>query len=336
MIPESRIKKEEYGVRPLDIKVLKKSDVNIRKLAELTYVARERSELLAEDTTEDAILRNISERIANHCHDLALVAEDNGKIVGWLAFYEISDCRPAHIWNWHPVVFPDKSENKIANGLIQEALSLLKEMGSLKVTIDFPRVNANTQSYFSKYLDWYSQCGVAEIFEEKFYKKNITEENIEISIPDEYSLGHIFETDLDDLFECWVEIFSSSNDQFFLSLDTESRRNLFFDGWDREKPLIKEASLTLLHKSKLIGFSRLLPMYEKTDGFLSGIGILPEYRRKGLAQELLKVSMLKLKGLDYQTMSFFVSTRNLAAISFYEKLGFKSKYRIASLLGEIT
>ncbi|UCE95446.1 MAG: GNAT family N-acetyltransferase, partial [Candidatus Bathyarchaeota archaeon] len=177
--------------------------------------------------------------------------------------------------------------------------------------------------------------GITEIIEEKFYKKNITEENLETSIPDEYSLGYISEANLDELFNCWVKIFSSSNDQYFSSLDKEGRRDFFFNNWNKEKPLIKEASLTLSHKGKLIGFSRILPIYEPTDGCLAGMGILPEYRRKGLAQKLLKMSMLKLKELKFETMSFFVSIGNLAAISFYEKLGFKSQYKIASLVGEI-
>lgn len=321
----------------MDIKALKKSNADFQKLAELTYIAMGRNSLLAEDATEETILRNLSEGITNHCYDSIFIAENNGKIIGWLAFYEMQTwmLEIAHIWNWHPVVHPNENERETANKLIQEAFSYLKEIGLHKVTVDFPQVNKDTQSYFNKYLDWYSQAGIAEIFEEKFYKKTITEENFEISIPDKYSLGYISETDLEDLFNCWVEIFSSSNDKFFLSLDEEDRRDFFFDRWSRQKPIIKEASLTLFHRNKLIGFIRVLPLYEPTDGCLSGIGILPEYRRKGLAQELLKISVLKLKELNYQTISFFVSITNSAAISFYEKLGFKSKHKIASLSGEL-
>lgn len=322
----------------MDIKVLKKSEVDLQQLAELTYTAMARSSLLAEDVTRETILRNVSERITNHCCDWIFIAENYRKIVGWLAFYEMQAWMLdfAHIWNWHPVVFPNENENEVANELIQTAFSHLKERGLHKVTIDFPQVNKDTQSYFNRYLGWYSQTGITEVFEEKFYKKNITEENLEISIPDEYSLGYISETDLEDLFNCWVKTFSSSKDKFFLSLDAEGRRDFFFDRWGRDKPLITEASLTLFHKDKLIGFIRILPLYEPTDGCLSGIGILPEYRRKGLAQELLKAGMLKLKESNYRTISFFVSTTNSVAISFYEKLGFKSQHIIASLSGEIT
>jgi ribosomal protein S18 acetylase RimI-like enzyme len=184
-------------------------------------------------------------------------------------------------------------------------------------------------------VDWYSRAGITEIIEEKFYKRDLTEEDLEAVIPDAYSLGYISETDLDDLFDCWVEVFSSCDDQFLLNLDAEGRRDLFFDSWSRAKPLIHKASLTLFHKSRLIGFVRFLPIYEPTDAYLAPIGILPEYRRKGLAQELLKMGMTKLRALNYRTMSCYVSTGNLAAISFYKKMGFVSRYKITSLFGEI-
>jgi ribosomal protein S18 acetylase RimI-like enzyme len=317
----------------MDIEVLKKSDLNIERLAKLTCIAMKKDNLLAEDAAEETIFSNISQRISSHCYDLVFLARNHGKIFGWLAFYEMTDLGIAQIWEWHPVVFPSEHENDIASALIQEAFSHLKEIGLHKVAIDF-QVNESTQSCFTRYLNWYSQAGIAQVIEEIFLK-NLTEENLEISLPDEYSLGYISETDLDGLFICWVEVFSTSEDQFFLSLDAEGRRALFFDSWSKEKPLIHEASLTLYNKSKLIGFCRLLPRYESTDGYLAPIGILPEYRKKGLAQELLKMSMLKLKESNYQTMSCYVSTRNVAAVSFYEKLGFVSKHKTTSLFGEI-
>ncbi len=315
----------------MNIEVLKKSDVNIDRLSKLTCFAMKEKNLYPENAAEETILSNISTGIASYCYDLLFLAKNHGKIVGWLAFYPMTDLGIAQIWD--AVVVPSEHVNEIAIALIQEAFSHLKEIGLHKVAIDF-RVNENTQSCFTRYADWYSQAGITKVIEETFLRKDLTEDNLKISIPDEYSLGYISETDLDDLLNCWLEVFSSSEDQFFLSLDAEGRRALFFDSWSREKPLIHEASLTLSNKSKLIGFSRLLPRYESTDGYLAPIGILPEYRKKGLAQELIKTSMLKLKELNYQIMSCYVSTRNAAAVSFFEKLGFESKHKITSLYGE--
>ncbi|MBN1858112.1 GNAT family N-acetyltransferase [Candidatus Bipolaricaulota bacterium] len=328
--------REQAGMRDqsLDIRALSKSDVNAERLAALTYIARKRHHLLAERTTEDRVQRTISEGMSSHCHDLVFAAENNGKTVGWLALDEPSDSGIASIWNWHPVVLPSEDENEIANALIQEALSHLAKLGLHKVGIDF-RVNERTQSCFTKYLDWYSRVGITEVLEEKFYRKDLTEEGLEVVLPDGYSLGHVSETDLGDLFNCWVQVFASCDDQFLLHLDAGGRRDLFFDSWSRTKPLIHEASLTLFHNDQLIGFSRLLPVYESTDGYLAPIGILPEYRRKGLARALLTMSMGELRTLNYQTISFYVSIGNAAAISFYEQMGFVSRHKITSLFGEI-
>lgn len=318
----------------MDVRVVQKSDVNLDRLAEVTRIAMRRNGLLAEDITEEATRSDISGRMASHCYDRVFLVEDHGAIVGWLAFYEMADSAWAQIWDWHPVVLPSENENDIAEVLIKAALSHLQEIGLRRVAIDF-RVTESTRSSLTRYLGWYRQAGITRIVEEIFYRRSLTEEPLEVLIPEEYSLGYISETAMEDLFSCWLDIFSSSNDQLFLSLDVAERRDLFSDSWSREKLLISDASLTLHHVGRLIGFSRVMPRYEPTDGYLAPIGILPEYRRKGLARELLKMSMRRLKELGYQTVSCYVSTSNVAAVSFYENLGFVSKHKIASLFGEM-
>jgi ribosomal protein S18 acetylase RimI-like enzyme len=319
----------------MNIDVLQKSDIDLAELAELTYRAMEKRGRLTRDATREAVLRSVSTRLADDCYEWVFIVERNGELVGCLALYEISDASTAQVWDWHPIVLPHKDEDKTAQALIQEAFSHLKQLGLRQVTIDFP-ATMTTQSCLNKHLDWFSQVGITEMIEERSYKKSIAEERLQVSLPDGYSLGHISETDLDDLFDCWAEIFASSDDQFFHSLDATGQRALFFKSWNREKPLIAKASLTLYHHGRLIGFRRLLPIYGPTDGCLAPIGIIPEYRRKGLAQALLKMSILKLGELGYRTISCFVSSNNSAAISFYENLGFKLEYEITSLSGEIT
>lgn len=318
----------------MDTRVVRKSDVNLDRLAEVTCIAMRRSGLLAEDVTAEATRSDISRRMASHCHDRVFLVEEHGAIVGWLAFYGMADAAIAQIWNWHPVVLPTEHENDIAQALIQEALSHLQEIGLRRVAIDF-QVTERTQSSLARCLGWYSQAGITSIVEERFYRRGLTEDQSEVFLPEEYSVRYVSEIAMENLFTCWLDVFSSSDDQLFLSLDAAGRGDLFFDSWSREKPLIDDASLTLHHMGRLIGFSRVMPMYESTDGYLAPIGILPEYRRKGLARELLKMSMRKLQKLGYQTVSCHVSTSNAAAVSFYENLGFVSKHKIISLFGEI-
>jgi ribosomal protein S18 acetylase RimI-like enzyme len=272
--------------------------------------------------------------LADHGYDRIFLVEDGGVLAGWLAFYDMAGSPIAQIWDWHPVVWPGENEDDVAAALIQAALAHLQEIGLRKVAIDF-RVTERTQSALTRYLGWYAQAGITGFLEETFYRRRLPDDPAEGLLPEGYALGQISETALEELFRCWLGIFASSDDQLFLSLDAAGRKDLFFDSWRGDKPLIDDASLTLHHGGRLIGFIRLMPMYEPTDGYLAPIGILPEYRRRGLAGELLKVSMRRLRERGYQTISCYVSTRNTAAVAFYENLGFAAKHKIASLYGEM-
>lgn len=313
---------------------VKTADVNLERLAELTFTTRERLGLLKAYMTEDTLLVTMRDRLLYLSDESVFVAEDDGRIVGWLALYRPSDAKIAQVWDWHPVVHPDEDEHTIAHGLIRAAFSHLEAIGMRQVSIDFP-ADARTRSSFLRYQAWYAEAGITEVVEESYYKKDISEEDLAVHIPDGYALGRISETDLDELYHCWLRIFSSSDDQFLLQLDAEARRDFFLESWSREAPMIEQASLTLRHHGELIGISRLLPKYEPEDGHVAPIGMLPDYRRRGLARELLKMSACKLRETGYKTMSCYVNTGNLAAVAFYEAFGFKSKHRILSLFGDV-
>ncbi|MHA1505356.1 MAG: GNAT family N-acetyltransferase [Candidatus Heimdallarchaeota archaeon] len=320
----------------MEIKIVDKKEIDLQQMAKLTYNVMKRDGSLTENTTEKFIFEYITESVTRYCHDPIFIAESNAKIVGWLAFYSLTEGQIAQIYNWHPMIFSIKNENEIAIKLIQKAFLYLKQVGKDKVTIDFVPINDKTQCNYNKRLDWYSQKGVTKSQEESYYKKNISKDNYEVNFPENYSVKLIIsETKLDEVFDCWLKIFTASKDNFFYSLEPKERKNFFYTSWNKKEPLINEASFALFHKEKLIGLSRLLPKYEETDGYLAPIGIIPDYRRKGLAEELLKLSIQKLKLLNYQTMSFYVSSNNHSAISFYEKLGFQAQNKIASLIGKI-
>ena len=159
----------------MDTRVVRSSDVDLDRLAAVTYVAFGSNGLLNEGITEEATRSDISRRMARHCHDRVFLVEDHGAIVGWLAFYEMSDSGIAQIWNWHPVVLPSENENDLAGALTQEALSHLREMGLCRVTIDF-HVTESTQCCLARYLGWYSSAGIARMVDEAFYRRSLTEQ----------------------------------------------------------------------------------------------------------------------------------------------------------------
>ena len=318
----------------MEIRAQAKSDVDAQRLAELAVIAMERSRRVPEGMSVETVLSRTLDDITADCHDPVIVAENDGELAGWLAFYKMSDLGIAQIWDWHPVVSPGEREDEISGALIREAVSHVSALGLHKISVDF-RVSKRDEPALAKVLGWYAQAGITETIEEQLFRKELTEEALEATLPEEYTLGYISRTASDDLFACWEEVFSSGSDAFFNSLDADGRRKLFASSWAKEKPLIDGASLTLYHEDRLIGFCRLLPSHDSTDGFLAPIGILAAYRRKGLARKLLSISMLRLKELGYRTISFYVSTANMPAIAFYEKLGFVPDHRIVSLIGEV-
>lgn len=67
------------------------------------------------------------------------------------------------------------------------------------------------------------------------------------------------------------------------------------------------------------------------DGYLTLLGVAPEYRRRGLGTWLVGVVLD-----DYPTVTCHVRATNRAAVEFYEHLGFDVEYRIDDYYGDGT
>ncbi|HTX60887.1 MAG TPA: GNAT family N-acetyltransferase [Methanobacterium sp.] len=58
-------------------------------------------------------------------------------------------------------------------------------------------------------------------------------------------------------------------------------------------------------------------------GYIHLLCVIPQWRKKGLAQELLDQFLFKLKENGCQKVSLITSPKNKKAINFYQKMGFK-------------
>ncbi|MHA1685692.1 MAG: ribosomal protein S18-alanine N-acetyltransferase [Candidatus Heimdallarchaeaceae archaeon] len=67
---------------------------------------------------------------------------------------------------------------------------------------------------------------------------------------------------------------------------------------------------------------------QSTKGHIISIAVLPEYRRKGIALNMMKYALQKLIEKKVQTIYLEVRISNLAAIELYNKLGFKIKRQL--------
>ncbi|MFA5675316.1 MAG: ribosomal protein S18-alanine N-acetyltransferase [Christensenellales bacterium] len=71
-------------------------------------------------------------------------------------------------------------------------------------------------------------------------------------------------------------------------------------------------------KGHVIGYCSMHTVVD--EGHIMNMAVLPDYRRKGIAEKLLK-TMIALSGLNYFTLEVRMS--NFGAVRLYEKLGFE-------------
>ena len=78
---------------------------------------------------------------------------------------------------------------------------------------------------------------------------------------------------------------------------------------------------TLSEGDVLVGYLMLMNVF--TDGEILNIAVLPEYRRRGLADKLFDACCEHCRSLSTETLFLEVRESNTPAISLYEKRGFE-------------
>lgn len=100
----------------------------------------------------------------------------------------------------------------------------------------------------------------------------------------------------------------------------ESARTFVLDNISRDIP-----QFVALQESEVIGFCDIrpkqLPGFEHT-GTL-GMGVLEQYRRKGIGKKLLKKTISKARTQGMERIELEVYASNVPAIRLYEKIGFE-------------
>ena len=74
-------------------------------------------------------------------------------------------------------------------------------------------------------------------------------------------------------------------------------------------------------EDEIIGYCGLWVIID--EGHITNIAILPEYRGKGLGEQLLRAVMETAKGLGAETLTLEVRVSNNVAKGLYRKLGFQ-------------
>ncbi len=71
-----------------------------------------------------------------------------------------------------------------------------------------------------------------------------------------------------------------------------------------------------------------------TRGWISGVGVLPLYRRHGIARDMVRAIQQRAPALHLETLSLEVLTQNVPGLALYRKLGFREHRKLLVLLLE--
>lgn len=131
---------------------------------------------------------------------------------------------------------------------------------------------------------------------------------------------------LQELYHAFIEAFSDYVIPFALT-ETQFRNHINLNAVDLDR------TIGCFGDDRLIGFS--LNGFGEWNGkrtvYDAGTGVLPNFRRQGVSKAMFEVMMPTFKGDGIEQWLLEVITSNNAAISLYEKLGFKIVRELAVL-----
>jgi ribosomal protein S18 acetylase RimI-like enzyme len=141
-------------------------------------------------------------------------------------------------------------------------------------------------------------------------------------LPDTISVSTLAEFSNDELWPSYDSAFSSGGDRRYAQQSEAQRRENFESFFSRQVPMDSEASLVLLDGETIVGFVKIDIVTE--GAYVHGVGVIPEYRRQGLARYVLGTSLRRAARNHHQKMVLEVDATNHAAVGLYKGLGFKT------------
>lgn len=128
------------------------------------------------------------------------------------------------------------------------------------------------------------------------------------------------------LYEVFIEAFSDYVIPFALT-ETQFRNHINLNAVDLER------TVGCFEGDRLIGFSLngFGAWNDKPTVYDAGTGVITECRRQGVSEEMFEMMIPKFKGEGIEQWLLEVISTNNAAISLYEKLGFRTSRELALL-----
>ena len=304
----------------MHIQVQTWDDISKEQLAQHFHETRQAEGVLSEPTSIESVnnfIRWVSER-EDSAPIVAYIDED---VVGWLAFFSFVP-KVGTIGRWHPVVKPGPRRTQIATELLKATIAHAKAQGFDRLEAELTEITAHTESRAQKYQRWLEAQGFYLVTEEARLELKLSDDSLPpVHLPSEYELIPFGEYTNQELRGPFFEMFNSGIDRFWLDQTVEQRLDTFNFWFNRERPIIEDATRVCAKKTEIVGITVVRPIQDV--GMLGPIAVLPQYRRQGLGRGLLAFSMRRTLANGFSIMQLEFDITNEPAFALYRSLGFE-------------
>lgn len=306
-------------------------NIKIDKLADFTFKARKNSGDLEKNQTLESIRKDL-EKIRDLLKFILISAYEEGHLIGSLLIRVISP-NIGLIWDWQPVTLHVSNNDGISEKILRKTIDFSKHRRINKIEVCFPIITDLDKLKYPKYVKWYESIGFYHVHREVEMKLTLEDRKVGVSLfPKEIEIKSMKDFSISVLANSAYEIFNNSKDPMFLDLDEEQKRNTAKDFFNPSKPFIEDASIVLTMDDQIIGFSVARhSTFEGSDVTIGPFGITPNFRNKGLGEELLICCLNRLAENGFRCVGLDVSAENKPAYKLYKKVGFKKIFETSIL-----
>ena len=310
---------------PMHVQVQSWDDISKELLARHFRDTRQAEGVLSEPSSMEGFY-NFIRWVSERDDSVPVVAYVDEEVVGWLAFFSFVP-KVGTIGRWHPVVKPGFLREQIASELLKATIAHAKAQGFERLEAELTEITAHTESRAQVYQRWLEVEGFHLATEEARLELKLSDDMFSpVHLPEEYELVPLGEYTNRELQRPFFEMFDNSIDRFWLDQTVEQRLDTFNFWFNRDRPIIEEATRVLTKETAIVGITVVRPIQDS--GMLGPIAVLPQYRRRGLGRGLIAFSMRGTLASGFPTMQLEFDITNEPAFALYRSLGFEQVHEL--------
>jgi ribosomal protein S18 acetylase RimI-like enzyme len=293
-----------------------RESINVAELAAFTQQAYR---LLPIPYKHGESVEEITTFLKQRCPDFMVLAREAGALLGWAGLY--LENLQANLLSWHPLVIPPNPA--ISQQLVRECIQHTAASGREQMEVLLLNLTPEYRDYAAQCGSVYQAAGMVRRAEWRSMEADVQQLDFAPrDIPDMLTLRPLAEVSKDELWPCFDAAFTHGVDRRYAQQSTAKRREDYEAFFCRQIPPDEDVSLALVDDETVVGFVQIQAAAEQA--YLVGIGVIPAYRKRGLARYLLETGMRRAAANQCQKVILQVDSENQAALGLYLSLGFRN------------